>query len=198
MFDKSLKALILLATTAATTGAMAHTGADVGSHTHIAFMDGLMHPLTGLDHLAAMFAVGLWSALSARRVWTAPLAFAGMLLVGALMGLAGVNMPAVEPMIAASLLVLGLLVATQARMPAALAAGLVGAFAVFHGVAHGAELAGAASAFGPLAGMLLSTVALHLTGVALGLALRTRSQWWPRATGAAISLLGGVFLLQMI
>ena len=118
--------------------ASAHTGADGGMH-H-GFATGLLHPLTGADHLAAMVAVGLWSALAARRAWPdllwAPLAFAGMLLVGALMGLAGVQLPAVEPMIAASLLVLGLLVATRIHLPAAAAAALVGVLAVVDGVAH--------------------------------------------------------------
>jgi urease accessory protein len=96
-------------------------------------MAGLLHPLTGADHLAAMVAVGLWSALVARRAWPdllwAPLGFAALLLAGAVLGLAGVGMPAVEPMIAASLLVLGLLVATRVRLPGLAAAALVGVFA---------------------------------------------------------------------
>jgi urease accessory protein len=117
--SKTLALTVLLLPMAAS----AHTGADGGMH-H-GFVTGFMHPLTGADHLAAMVAVGLWSALAARRgldlLW-APLAFAGMLLVGASMGLAGVQLPAVEPMIAASLLVLGLLVATRIHLPAAGAA----------------------------------------------------------------------------
>ena len=111
---------LALATLALPLAALAHTGADAGLHHGL--VAGFMHPLTGVDHLAAMVAVGLWSALAARRAWPdllwAPLAFAGMLLVGALMGLAGLQLPAVEPMIAASLLVLGLLVATRAHLPA--------------------------------------------------------------------------------
>ena len=200
MFDKSLKALILLAATAATTGAMAHTGADVGAHTHIAFMDGLLHPLTGLDHLAAMLAVGLWSALTARRagadmLW-GPLAFAGMLLVGAVLGLLGVAIPAVEPMIAASLLVTGLLVSSRMHVPGLLAVVLVGGFAVFHGVAHGYELSGQASAVSTLAGMLCATVFLHATGLAIGWALRT-SVWVPRVAGTAVAVLGVSLLTQL-
>jgi len=156
-----------------------------------------LHPLTGLDHLAAMLAVGFWSALTARRLWAAPLAFAAMLLVGALLGLAGMALPAVEPMIAASLLVLVLLVVLRARMPAVLAAVLVGVFAIFHGVAHGTELVGAATIWAPLAGMLITTVSLHVVGLGLGLALRRRSQWWPRLAGAMVTLLGGFLLLQM-
>jgi urease accessory protein len=160
-------------------------------------LDGLLHPLTGLDHLAAMLAVGFWSALTTRRLWTTPLAFSAMLLTGALLGLAGIELPAVEPMIAASLLVLGLLVVLRARMPAVLAAALVGLFAIFHGVAHGTELAGAEHIWAPLLGMLISTVSLHVAGLGLGLALRSHSQWWPRLAGAAVTLLGGFLLLQM-
>ena len=139
-----LKTIILIAAYALSTYAAAHPGHEVDAH-GISFMDGLLHPLTGLDHLAAMLAVGLWSALSAtsaRRIWLAPVAFAGMLLVGALLGLNGLALPAVEPMIAASLLVMGLLVATRAKLPLAVTAGVVGVFAVFHGIAHGTELAG--------------------------------------------------------
>jgi urease accessory protein len=171
-------------------------GTDLAVHTEIGFIDGLLHPLTGLDHLAAMLAVGFWSALSARRPWTAPLAFAAMLLAGALLGLAGMELPAVEPMIAASLLVLGLLVALRTQMPAALAAALVGLFAVFHGVAHGTELAGAASLWAPLAGMLFTTVALHATGLGMGRALRNTS-WVTRLAGTGVSMLGVTLLAQL-
>ncbi|MFO1191146.1 MAG: HupE/UreJ family protein [Rhodoferax sp.] len=176
----------------------AHTGANAGAHHPAGFLDGFLHPLTGPDHLAAMLAVGCWSALAARRLWQAPLAFAGMLLVGALAGLSGLAVPAVEPAIAASLLVLGLLVATRARMPGAAAMALVGAFAIFHGVAHGAELAGDGQAWAPLAGMLLATVGLHLAGLGLGLLLRARNAWWPRSAGGAVALLGLVLLARMV
>ena len=195
-----LKTIILIAAYALSTYAAAHPGHEVDAH-GISFMDGLLHPLTGLDHLAAMLAVGLWSALSAtsaRRIWLAPVAFAGMLLVGALLGLNGMELPAVEPMIAASLLVMGLLVATRAQLPVAVTAGVVGVFAVFHGIAHGTELAGGGNGFAPLLGMLIATIALHLAGVGLGLALRSHSVWWPRVVGGLTALLGGAFLLHLV
>jgi urease accessory protein len=198
MNKKSLNAIILIAACAISTGASAHIGTDSATHHSMGFVDGLTHPFTGLDHLAAMLAVGFWSALTARRMWTAPLAFAAMLVVGALMGVAGIGTPAVEPMIAASLLALGLLVAARTRLPAALAAGLVGGFAVFHGLAHGAELASGGLWIAPLTGMLVSTVALHLTGMAAGASLRTGNVWWPRVAGASVALLGGALLLQMV
>ena len=195
-----LKTIILIAAYALSTYAAAHPGHEVDAH-GISFMDGLLHPLTGLDHLAAMLAVGLWSALSAtsaRRIWLAPVAFAGMLLVGALLGLNGLELPAVEPMIAASLLVMGLLVATRAKLPLAVTAGVVGVFAVFHGIAHGTELAGGGNGFAPLLGMLVATIALHLAGVGIGLALRAHSVWWPRVVGGLTALLGGAFLLHLV
>jgi len=192
--SKTLALAVLLLPLAAS----AHTGVDGGMH---GFVTGFMHPLTGADHLAAMVAVGLWSALAARRaldlLW-APLAFAGMLLVGALMGLAGVQLPAVEPMIAASLLVLGLLVATRIHLPAAVAAAVVGVFAIFHGVAHGHELASEQGAALTLAGMVGATVLLHLAGIAMGWALRRANAWLPRVAGAAVVALGATLLSQAV
>ena len=187
---------LALLLTAAALPALAHTGADAGAHHH-GFLAGFMHPLTGLDHLAAMLAVGLWSALAARNgreLLAAPLGFAAMLLAGALMGLAGVALPAVEPMIAASLLVLGLLVFTRKRLPAFASAALVGVFAIFHGLAHGQELAGETDAALTLAGMLAATVLLHAAGIGLGWALRHANRWLPRLAGVAVALLGAALL----
>ena len=196
MSRKLPHALLLIAACAMATSASAHIGTDLGAHAETGFIDGLLHPFTGLDHLAAMLAVGFWSALTARRLWTVPLAFAAMLLVGALLGLAGIELPAVEPMIAASVLVLGLLVALRASLPAALAAALVGMFALFHGVAHGAELAGAAHIGAPLLGMLMATLALHAAGLVAGLALR-HNAWTARVAGAGVAALGALLLTQL-
>ncbi len=119
-----------------------------------------------------------------------------MLLVGALVGLAGVQLPAVEPMIAASLLVLGP-AGRHARvhLPAVVAAAVVGVFAVFHGVAHGYELAGEQGAALTLAGMVCATVLLHAAGIAIGWALRRANAWLPRVAGAAVPALFGAALL---
>ncbi|KPU93605.1 urease accessory protein UreJ [Variovorax paradoxus] len=196
----SSRTLALLAAALLPLAASAHTGVDGGLHHGL--VAGFMHPLTGADHLAAMVAVGVWSALSARRAWPdllwAPLAFAGMLLAGALVGLAGLQLPAVEPMIAASLLVLGLLVAARVHLPAGVAMAVVGLFAVFHGVAHGHELAGEHDAALTLAGMVGATVLLHAAGIALGWALRHASAWLPRIAGAAVVGLGATLLAQAI
>jgi urease accessory protein len=192
MTMRLLRQAPLLLIAALPLAAAAHTGADAGLHHGLGA--GFLHPLSGPDHLAAMVAVGLWSALTARRAWPdllwAPLGFALMLLAGSLLGLAGVQLPAVEPMIAASLLVLGLLVLTRRRLPAVAAAALVGVFAVFHGVAHGQELAGESGAALTLGGMLAATVLLHAGGIAIGWALRNGHRWMPRVAGAAVAIFG--------
>jgi len=176
--------------------AMAHTGADAAAHHGLlaAAWAGFSHPFGGADHLLALLAVGAWSAMRPARVWAAPLAFASALLAGALMGLAGWALPAVEPMIAASLLVLGLLLGTRVTLPAPAAAALVAGFALFHGAAHGAELAGP-WAGAALAGLVAATLVLHAAGLGLGRALRERSLAWPRLAGAAVALAGATMLL---
>lgn len=164
---------------------------------HHGFLDGFLHPLTGLDHLLAMVAVGLWSARTAaagdgRRYLAAPLAFAALLMVGALLaGYAAITPPGIEPMIAVSLMVLGLLTAVQRGLPVAWGMALVGVFAIFHGAAHGQEL-GAGPALG---GMLLATLLLHVAGIFAGLALRRTSPLWTRVVGVALALTGGGLLI---
>ncbi len=198
----------------ASSAVLAHTG-DLG-HVHdtnalTSFAQATLHPLTGLDHLAAMVSVGLWSALTAgqgrsgaarttRSIWAAPAAFAATLLVGALLGLGGLKLPGVEPMIAASLLVLGLLVSTRTALPTLAGSALVAAFALFHGLAHGAELA-TTHAIAALAGMALSTATLHALGIAIGLTLRNRrtgargtSLWAPRIAGIGVAVFGATLL----
>jgi len=199
MNQKLKLAIVFIATYALSTQANAHLGTEIS--VHAGFFSGFTHPLQGLDHLAAMVAVGLWSALSARRagpelLW-GPLGFANMLLLGAMLGVEGLAPPAVEPMIAVSLLVLGLLVISRLRLPAGGAAALVGGFALFHGVAHGLELSNSAHAFEVLAGLLCATLLLHASGLGLGWALRRSPLWLPRAVGAAVALLGGALLLQL-
>mgnify|MGYP003591210114 FL=1 len=175
--------------------ALAHTGA-LGDHVHPGFMAGLLHPFTGIDHLAAMLAVGVWSALAVRPVWVAPLAFVALLGAGALGGLAGVAVPGVEPMIAASLLVTGLLIATRAQWRVWAAALVAGLFAFFHGAAHGMELSGAGVAQA-LAGMLIGSAALHLAGIGLGRRVFGPHRWLSAMAGGAVALLGSALLLRM-
>ena len=189
------RAFILLGLLWPALPALAHTGA-LGDHVHTGFMAGLLHPFTGIDHLAAMLAVGVWSALAVRPVWVAPLAFVALLGAGALGGLAGVAVPGMEPMIAASLLVTGLLIATRAQWPVRAAALVAGLFAFFHGAAHGMELSGVGVAQA-LAGMLIGSAALHLTGIGLGRWVFDQRRWLSAMAGGAVALLGSALLLRM-
>ena len=181
---KNKQVLTLLALASASSLALAHVGTDAG--VHHGFTDGLLHPFTGLDHLTAMLAVGIWSAGSARRAWVAPLAFVVMLLTGALLARAGVTFPAVETMIAGSLIAVGGLLLARQQLPVWLGAVLMGGFALFHGAAHGQELGGGTA----LLGMVAGTAILHGVGIALGRQMRKQSLWLPRVAGAAIALLG--------
>ena len=171
--------------------AFAHPGH--GAETN-GFMAGLAHPFTGLDHLLAMLAVGLWSATTTKRIWLAPLSFAGMLLIGALLAVNGLVVPAVEPTIAASVLALGLLIMASVRLPDFISAALVGSFALFHGAAHGVELGASAA----LVGMVIATAVLHSAGIGTGLLLKARSLWWQRGIGAGIALTGAGLALNLL
>jgi urease accessory protein len=166
------------------------------------FMAGFLHPFTGLDHMTVMLAIGLWSALIAQKfgremLW-GPLAFVNLLLVGAALGMDGLNVPAVEPLIAASLLAAGLLVLTKLPVRGVGAALLAGSFALFHGVAHGYELSGSASAFQTLAGIVSATLLLHGMGLAVGWSLRDAHVWVPRLLGGAVAALGSALLFLQL
>ncbi len=172
--------------------AMAHTGHEVGG-----FSSGLMHPVGGLDHLLAMLAVGLWSAaVMPRHLWAAPAAFMSFMLLGAILGVAGVTLPLLEPGIALSVVIMGLLLIGLTRLGATPALALIGVFALFHGNAHGAEapLGGSVALY--MAGFLISTGLLHLTGVGIGAAvMRTAQVWALRVIGGGMSVTGLWLLL---
>jgi urease accessory protein len=157
-------------------------------------MQGFVHACTGLDHLAAMLAIGAWSAVAVRPVWVAPAAFVAVLGLGALAGSAAGAVPGVEPMIAASLLVLGLLVCTRRGLPLAIAALLAGLFAFFHGAAHGAELSAGGAA---LAGLVAASALLHATGIALARGLAARRPWLTAVAGTSVAVFGAALLLQL-
>lgn len=164
--------------------ALAHTGGAAGA----GFGHGVAHPLFGLDHLLAMLAVGLWAGQSGGRArWTVPAAFVAMMLAGGVLGMAGVGLPAVEPLVAASVLVLGLLILTARRLPPLAGAAVVGAFALFHGHAHGAELPAAALPALYAAGFVAATAALHAAGLGAATLLRGLAV---RAAGAGIAVVG--------
>ncbi|MER8606647.1 HupE/UreJ family protein [Mesorhizobium sp. M0644] len=154
--------------------ALAHVGAGHAD----GFAAGIAHPLMGLDHLLAMAAVGVWSAVAMpSRVLVAPATFVAMMMTGAALAFAGIGLPAVEGMIALSVLALGIMIVAGAGLPGMLGIGLAGFFALFHGHAHASETTGAALAY--IAGFTLSTAALHLAGTGIG--LRLASSPWARA-----------------
>jgi urease accessory protein len=155
------------------------------------FQDGLLHPLTGWDHLLAMIAVGLWAAQQrGRAMWLIPLSFVGMMLLGGILGLVGVTMPGAELAIAISVLALGGLVATATRFTPSLSMCVVGIFALFHGYAHGHEMPASASAISFSVGFVAATALLHGLGIVAGLGLQNQPRVlrWAGAAIAASSL----------
>ena len=166
-----------------------------GGHDHSGLLAGVAHPITGLDHLLAMLAVGLWAAQqSGAARWALPVTFVGAMLVGGLLGFAGVEIPLMETGIAGSVLAFGLLVAVAARLPMAVSVALTALFALTHGVAHGLELPDLASPFGYAIGFIVATAALHAIGFALVRFLPQAAAPLVRIAGAA-SAATGVWLL---
>lgn len=162
-------AFAALALSLLATPALAHTGHADGAG--LAF--GFLHPVTGLDHLLAMVTVGLYAALiGGRALVTVPLAFVAMMAGGAALGVAGAPVPMVEPMIAASVVVLGLLCVLPWGRSAGVGVALAGWFALFHGYAHGAEMPVDASGLAYGAGFLAATALLHAAGLTFGLLAR--------------------------
>ncbi|HEY7085804.1 MAG TPA: HupE/UreJ family protein [Hyphomicrobiaceae bacterium] len=156
------------------------------------FATGFVHPWTGLDHMLALLTVGLWAGLNGgRALWAWPATFVGAMLVGGALGIAGVFVPLTEPGILVSVVVLGLLVLTAARLPLALGAALIVLFALLHGHAHGAELPNGAAAGAYMAGFALATALLHAIGIAIAWVGRDGiGAPLVRAAGAAVAALG--------
>jgi urease accessory protein len=167
--------------------ASAHTG----NHTVTGFSSGLTHPLLGLDHLLAMIAIGLWAAQQGgRALWAVPAAFVGAMLTGGGMALAGLSLPHFETGIAASVLVLGLLIATRQKWAVKAGMAIAAGFALFHGYAHGLEMPQTASPALYALGFVLATVFLHGIGIAGSLIGRYAMQ----AAGVGIAASGLVMI----
>ena len=180
----SLAALIAFAATPA----FAHVG--IGSTA--SFAAGVAHPLSGLDHITVMVAVGLWAALKGQRaLWVWPATFVGVMLIGGALGMAHVPVPFVEPGILASVVALGLLVALAVDLPVAVGAAIIGVFAIFHGHAHGAEVAENVGGLEYMTGFALATASLHAIGIGFALTMQ-RVSLRPviRAAGAVCVLIG--------
>jgi urease accessory protein len=183
----------MIATVALLPGvALAHTGHEVSG-----FISGLAHPAGGADHLLAMLAVGLWAArLGGRALWLVPLAFVATMLLGNLLALSGVSLAFTEQGIGLSVVVLGLLLAVAARFITPICMAIAAGFALFHGLAHGAEMPLDASGFSYAAGFAIATLALHLVGMILGkLGTEARSGLFTRLSGGAIAMTGMVMVV---
>jgi urease accessory protein len=188
-----------LARGAALAGAIALCATDALAHAESGhgasgFVAGLLHPITGVDHLLAMLAVGMWGAqLGMPALWLLPVAFPIVMAFGGVLGILGAPLPGAEPAIALSVLLLGGAIALGRRPPLAVATALVAFFAIFHGFAHGTELPEQASAIGYSAGFVFATGAIHVTGIGIGFVTRLpRGDALLRAGGAAIALAGVV------
>ena len=171
---------------------MAHTG-----HGEHGFLDGFAHPFLGLDHLLAMLMVGVWSVLHARtnQVWMAPLTFVSLLAVGAFLGQRGVVVPQLEPLVAASVLVLGVMLTLpfRLRLPAALS--VIGGFALFHGMAHGGELEQGSAI---MSGIVLGSALLHACGMAFAHRVLKSRPHVALRLGQLVALVGGGLVLSTV
>lgn len=196
MFQRVLPLLILSLLPSA---AYAHIGVgDAHGFTH-----GFAHPLSGIDHILAMTAVGLFAAhLGGRAIWLVPASFVSVMTVAGVLGAFGVPLPFVETGIAVSVIAFGLIVAFEVKVPVAAAMALVGFFAVFHGHAHGAEMPEDASGLAYGIGFVVATALLHAFGVGIGLVLghaaSMRGEKILRLSGCAMSLAGIAILLKLI
>jgi len=166
----------------------------------VSFLTGFEHPWSGLDHVLAMMAVGLWGAqLGNPAIWILPIIFPLVMSFGAMLGLLGIPLPGIEIGIATSAIVLGIMVLGEVRPKMIIAASLVGCFAIFHGHAHGTELPAGQSGILYSMGFVVATGCLHGVGISIGLIHR-----WPlgklvlRGSGALIAAMGILFLWQAV
>ncbi len=164
--------------------AAAHPISDI---TDGGYLAGMLHPFAGIDHLLAMVAIGLWAAtLGGSAVWRVPGAFVTMLIAGAVIGMSGVHLVEVEPVIALSVLLLGLAITFTLRVSTSVGVFVAGMFSFFHGYSHGLELSEMTSGYMYLVGIGLSSIALHIIGIGLGITLK-RSIWLLRSSGVVIA-----------
>jgi urease accessory protein len=164
------------------------------------FITGLKHPWSGLDHVLAMIAVGIWGAqLGHPAIWLLPVTFPMVMSMGAMMGLLGIPLPGIEIGIALSAILLGAMVLGEVRPRLVVAAALVGFFAIFHGHAHGTELPPGQSGLLYSMGFVIATGILHALGITIGLIHRWQAgKLVLRGAGAFIALMGVTFLWRAL
>lgn len=170
--------------------------AHVGSGEAGGFLIGLQHPVSGMDHVLAMIAVGLWGAqLGAPALWLLPVAFPMMMAFGGMFGLMGIPLPGVEVGIAVSAIVLGIMVFIEARPALAVSMAIVAFFAIFHGHAHGTELPQGQSGLLYSMGFVFATGCLHGAGIAVGLINRWNAGRLALRGAGALVCAAGLFFL---
>ena len=195
MRNATAKFLLTIFLLGASSAAFAHPGHNVSD-----FAAGLMHPFSGLDHLLAMLAVGLWAAQGntkkrgGRKIWLLPATFITMLAVGAVIAMQWQTLPLIESGIAASVLALGLLVALSQQLPLIVSIALTALFGLLHGYAHGLELPESAAPSAYALGFLATTALLHLSGIAAGIFTRNRFDFLAKSLGIAIAA-SGIWML---
>ncbi len=168
------------------------TGGPIGG-----FGAGIAHPFSGLDHLTAMLAVGIWGAqMGGRSVWTLPVTFPLVMTVGGVLGMTGVPIPSVETGIALSMLVLGAAIVLAWRPPEWVALAVIAVFAICHGYAHGVELPNAADPAAYATGFVVATGTIHVIGIGIGLSVgKLFHGWLSRGLGGGVAAAGLYFLL---
>ncbi len=176
----------------------AHDGSNVPFG---GFLSGLVHPVLGYDHLLAMLSVGILSAqIGGRAIWTVPATFVGVMAIGGSLGLIDIGLTSPELGIAASLVLLGAIIAAERSLPVRLAMLGVGFFAIFHGYAHGTEMPTTAEPVLYAFGFLTGTALIHIAGVVIGDIAKhyERGKVVLRVGGGLIALVGFLFIFGVL
>jgi urease accessory protein len=197
--NRYLKAFLMALLFAAIPGvAYAHDGTNLGLG---GFLSGMVHPVLGYDHLLAMLSVGIISAqIGGRAIWTVPATFVSVMAIGGVLGLINIGLNVTELGIAVSLVILGLVIAAERKIPTLIVMIGVGFFAIFHGYAHGAEMPDTAEPFLYALGFLVGTALIHIAGVVIGDISRhyERGKVALRVGGALIALVGLLFIFGVL
>ena len=197
--NKYLKSFLMALLFAAIPGvAYAHDGTNLGLG---GFLSGIVHPVLGYDHLLAMLSVGIISAqIGGRAIWTVPSTFVTVMAIGGVLGLMNIGLTVTELGIAVSLVILGLVIAAERRIPTLIVMIGVGFFAIFHGYAHGAEMPDTAEPFLYALGFLVGTALIHISGVVIGDISRhyESGKVILRIGGGLISLVGLLFIFGIL
>lgn len=165
-------------------------------------LSGFLHPILGLDHLLAMVAVGLISAqLGGKAIWTVPAAFVGAMAFGGVLGITGIPLPVVEYGITGSVLILGIALLANKKLPVWSVMVMVALFALFHGHAHGTELPELSETIGLIiayvTGFLIATAGLHVVGALMGImaSRNKRGDMIIRFGGFALAVIGVILVV---